>query len=90
MLAFMSLPKERGGGGCAQTDPLKRVDGEIKRRTEVVGIIPDEGATPAWSARSCCGPDDRRPCTAPHYMTLEARRRRCAMIWLMLPATAAL
>jgi transposase-like protein len=35
------------------TNPRERLNGEIKRRSEVVGVFPDEGARPAWSVPSC-------------------------------------
>jgi transposase-like protein len=35
------------------TNPLERLNGEIKRRTEASGIFPNEDAIVASSARSC-------------------------------------
>ena len=37
----------------ASTNPLERVHKEIKRRSNVVGIFPDDAAVIAWSERSC-------------------------------------
>ena len=43
VLAYMTFPPQhRVKLHC--TNPLKRVNGEIKRRTEVVGIFPNEDA----------------------------------------------
>jgi hypothetical protein len=43
VLAYMSFPKEHRAK-IHSTNPLERVNGEIKRRTEVVGIFPNEAA----------------------------------------------
>lgn len=43
VLAHMAFPKEHWPQ-IASTDVLERVNGEIKRRTNVVGIFPNAGA----------------------------------------------
>src|SRR6202040_787866 len=42
-LAFMTFPKEHRAK-IHSTNPIERLNGEIKRRTEVVGIFPNEEA----------------------------------------------
>ena len=43
VLAFMSFPKAHHKQ-IHSTNPLERLDAEIKRRTDVVGIFPNEAA----------------------------------------------
>ena len=43
VLAYMSFPKEHRVK-IHSTNPIERLNGEIKRRTEVVGIFPNEAA----------------------------------------------
>jgi hypothetical protein len=44
VLAYMTFPKEHRAKRHS-TNPIERLNGEIKRRTEVVGIFPNEEAT---------------------------------------------
>ena len=43
VLAYMTFPVQHRGK-LYSTNPLERVIGEIKRRTEIVGIFPNENA----------------------------------------------
>jgi transposase-like protein len=43
VLAYMTFPKEHRAK-LHSTNPIERLNGEIKRRTEVVGILPNDNA----------------------------------------------
>jgi putative transposase len=43
VLAYMTFPKEHRAK-LHSTNPIERLNGEIKRRTEVVGIFPNDDA----------------------------------------------
>ena len=43
VLAYMTFPREHWAQ-IASTNPLERLNGEIKRRSDVVGIFPNEPA----------------------------------------------
>lgn len=70
VLAFMSFPKEHRAK-IHSTNPLERVNGEIKRRTEVVGIFPNEGAITRLAGAILLEQNDEWAVQRARYMTLE-------------------
>jgi hypothetical protein len=52
VLAYMAFPAAHRAKPHS-VNPLERLNGEIKWRTDVVGIFPHEAAITAWSAPCC-------------------------------------
>jgi putative transposase len=88
VLAYMSFPKEHRAK-LHSTNPLERVNGEIKRRTEVVGIFPNEAAITRLVGAILLEQNDEWAVQRARYMTLETIAPMRDDLALMLPATAA-
>jgi putative transposase len=69
VLAYMTFPKDHGQKIYA-TNGLERVNGEIKRRTEVVGIFPND-AIPRLVGAILLEQNDEWAVQRCRYMTLE-------------------
>jgi len=88
VLAYMSFPKEHRAK-LHSTNPLERVNGEVKRRTEVVGIFPNEAAITRLVGAILLEQNDEWAVQRARYMTLETIAPMRDDLALMLPATAA-
>jgi transposase-like protein len=88
VLAYMSSPKERRAK-IHSTNPLQRVNGEIKRRTEVVGIFPNEAAITRLVGAILLEQNDEWSVQRARHMTLETIAPLRDDLHLMLPAAAA-
>jgi putative transposase len=88
VLAYMSFsPQHRAK--LHSTNPLERVNGEIKRRTEVVGIFPNEDAITRLVRAILLEQNDEWAVQRSRYMTLESVAQLSDDPLVTLPAMAA-
>jgi transposase-like protein len=88
VLAFMSFPKEHRAK-LHSTNPIERLNGEIKRRTEVVGIFPNEQAITRLVGALLLEQNDEWAVQRGRYMTLETMAPLSDDPIVRLPAVAA-
>src|SRR3984885_14725419 len=87
VLAFTTFPKEHRGK-IHSTNPLERLNGEIKRRTDVVGIFPNEAAIMRLVGAILLEQNDEWAVQR-RYMTLETLGSSSNNSIVSLPAMAA-
>lgn len=88
VLAYMTFPKEHRLK-LHSTNPIERLNGEIKRRTEVVGIFPNEEAIIRLVGAILLEQNDEWTVQRGRYMTLETIAPLSDDPIVKLPAAAA-
>lgn len=71
VLAYMSFPAQHRAK-LHGTNPLERLNGEVKRSTEVVGIFPNEAAIRRLVGAILLEQNDEWAVQRARYMTLES------------------
>lgn len=88
VLAYMSFPAAHRAK-LHSTNPIERLNGEIKRRTEVVGIFPNEDAIVRLVGAILLEQNDEWAVQRARYMTLETIAPLSDDHFVNLPAVAA-
>ena len=86
VLAYMAFPREHWAQ-TASTNPLERVNREIKRRADVIGIFPNDGAIIRLVGALMLETNDEWA-VARRYMSLESLARVTDTPNVRLPAVA--
>ena len=88
VLAYMAFPAQHRAK-IHSNNPLERLNGEIKRRTDVVGIFPNEAAAVRLIGAILLEQSDEWATQRARYMTLETIAPLRDDLTLMQPAAAA-
>jgi putative transposase len=88
VLAYMSFPAQHRTK-LHSTNPLERLNGEIKRRTDVVGIFPNEAAITRLVGAILLEQNDEWAVQRTRYMTLETLATMSDHPLVSMPAVAA-
>ena len=88
VLAFMSFPREHWDK-ISSTNPIERLNGEIKRRADVVGIFPNDDAIVRLVGAILMEQNDEWAVQRARYMTLETIAPISDNTIVILPAVAA-
>ena len=87
VLAYMTFPREHRAK-LHSTNPIERLNGEIKRRTDVVGIFPNDGAIVRLVGALLLEQNDEWAVQRARYMTLETIAQMNDDPIISLPAVA--
>ena len=87
VLAYMSFPREHRTR-LHSTNPLERLNGEIKRRTNVVGIFPNEAANTRLVGAILAEQNDEWAVQRAKYMTLDTQPASSDNDLFKLPSAA--
>ena len=88
VLAYMDFPSQHRAK-IHSTNPLERLNGEIKRRADVVGIFPNEGAVVRLIGALLLEQNDEWATQRARYMTLETIAPLSDTTTVSLPEMAA-
>ena len=88
VLAYMSFPIQHRAK-IHSTNPIERVNGEIKRRSDVVGIFPNEAAVTRLIGAILLEQNDEWAVQRARYMTLETIAPLSDDLAVSLPPLAA-
>jgi transposase-like protein len=86
VLAYMAFPHQHRTK-LHSTNPIERLNGEIKHRTDVVGIFPKEAAIRQLVGAILMEQTEEWTVQRARYMTLETLAPVCDEAIISLPAT---